>query len=112
MYGHDEEHILTLRILHPRNCRCGYTNELIIGSIYNLDEVNKKRVQNIEDEFLQLHLKMKSLISLVAETKMGVYEYYRQVFQISSDRYSTRLPASQCNSVTEKDYCLLRCDVM
>jgi hypothetical protein len=53
-----------------------------MGSTYKLDEVNKKRIQNMEAEFLHLHLKMKSLISLVAETKRGVYDYYTQVFQI------------------------------
>jgi hypothetical protein len=49
-----------------------------MGSTYKLDELNKKRLQNIRVEFLQLHLKMKSLTRLVAETKVGMYEYVRQ----------------------------------
>jgi hypothetical protein len=72
--------------------RLSYTRELIMGYTCGLDEVNKKRIQNLKVEFLRLDLKVRTLSHLKLRDDPNVrvlrasstFNVHRQIFHSSS----------------------------
>jgi hypothetical protein len=97
---------LSLRNSHHHNCWRVYTNKLIVDSTCRFNDVNKKRVQNIVVEYLQLHFKIKYFNCILCRVEAGNVRSLQTSIRVFV--YSNRLKASQCNPVPHKA-CLLGC---